>query len=233
MNLDPAVGVFLDGLIAVLLLATIATGIFLNRRIERLRRSTKDMNHLAGSFDKATARARAGVENLRTALRDSGAQLQEQIETARSLRDDLRQMAIAGGRLTLPESNPPQAARAAAKPAKKTFPNVEPKGMPRAEPPWAEPAQVMPLTNRVPEGAPRTAAAKPAVRKEASREVGRREAAAMPAQRAVANGTTGGQHLAAGGGLPSRKAAAAIAAAATEDASEVERELRELLRHVR
>ena len=212
MNFDPAVGVFLDGLIAVLLLATIATGVFLNRRIASLRRSTKDINQLVGGFDKATARARAGIETLRNTLKDSGEQLQDQINTARGLRDDLKQMAIAGGRLPMPESREP------ARPAKpKQFAKAEPRGMPagmpRAEPPWAEPAQVMPLTGRMAEAAAASEAKRPAVR--------RPEKAGIPGQRpAAAAGVT-------------RKTAAAMAAQATENASEVERELRELLRHVR
>lgn len=217
MNFDPTVGVFLDGLIAVLLLATIATGVFLNRRIASLRRSTKDINQLVGGFDKATARARAGIETLRNTLKESGEQLQDQINTARGLRDDLKQMAIAGGRLTMPEGREP------ARPAKpKQFAKAEPRGLPastpRAEPPWAEPAQVMPLTGRMAEAAAAAEAKRPAVR----RPQGANSAAGIPGQRPAA----------AAAGM-TRKTAAAMAAQATESASEVERELRELLRHVR
>ena len=218
MNFDPAVGVFLDGLIAVLLLATIATGVFLNRRIASLRRSTKDINHLVGGFDKATARARAGIEALRHTLKESGEHLQDQINTARSLRDDLKQMVIAGGRVTLPEAREP------ARPAKaKQFPQGVARGagsrgiannLPRAEPPWAEPAQVMPLTGRMAEAAAAAEAKRAPVR--------RPEKAGIPGQRPVA----------AAAGM-TRKTASAMAAQATENASEVERELRELLRHVR
>lgn len=196
MNLDPTIGVFMDGLIAVLLLATIATGLFLNRRIERLRRSTADMGGLVGGFDKATARARAGIEALRAALRESGQMLQDQINTARELRDDLRSMAVAGGRTEmdrpiLAKGMPPKRTT-----TNKSFADAEPRGMPGDAY----------LDEERPRQAPK-----------AEHKNGTR--ATLP-QRPPAPAV-------------SRKTAAAMTAAATSEASEVERELRELLRHVR
>ncbi len=214
MTLEPAVGVFLDGLIAVLLVVTITTGLFLNRRIERLRRSTRDINTLVGGFDKATARARSGIETLRKTLTESGEQLQNQIDTARSLRDDLKQIAIAGGRIANIE--PPRPAPKAPRP--KAPITAEPKGMPRAEPPWAElgrdedrePARVEPMRP-----ATQKAEGRPGLTKRAEKPN-----FAGPARAVV------GQTL-------NRKTAAAMAQEATSEVSEVERELRELLRNVR
>lgn len=190
MNLDPTIGVFMDGLIAVLLLATIATGIFLNRRIERMRKFTAEMGSMVGGFDKATSRARAGVEALRTALRESGEQLQDQINVARDLRDDLRAMGAAGR-----DTERPILAKGVAAKRPKSFATAEPKGMPGAEDEDDDRSQRM--------TAPR-----------ADKNVARPQFAQRP-QGAALN----------------RKPA--MAAANSADASEVERELRELLRHVR
>ncbi len=200
MNLDPTIGVFMDGLIAVLLLATIATGLFLNRRIERLRKSTADMGTMVGGFDKATARARAGIEGLRNALRDSGEQLQDQINVARDLRDDLRSLGAAGRadneRPLVAKGMPPKRA--------KSFATAEPKGMPGSDD-YADDER--PARVAQPKGDGRADV----------RNVARPQFAQRPQGAAV-----------------NRKPAVALAAAAaTENASEVERELRELLRHVR
>jgi hypothetical protein len=193
MNLDPTIGVFMDGLIAVLLLATIATGLFLNRRIERLRKSTADMGSMVGGFDKATARARAGIEALRAALRESGQQLQDQINVARDLRDDLRSMGGTGresDRQILAKGMPPKRAKSMA--------TAEPMGMPGGDDANDDrPTRVAPA-------------------KADMKNVARPQFAGRPQGAAV-----------------NRKAAAAMTAAATQESSEVERELRELLRHVR
>ena len=89
MTLEPALGLFLDGVIVVLLLSVIVAGFFLNRRIESLRRSAAGLERIVGGFDKATRRAQKGVDNLRTAANENGRELQERIAEARKLRDEL------------------------------------------------------------------------------------------------------------------------------------------------
>ena len=54
---EPIVGLALDGLIAVLLLAVIVAGFLLNQRIDGLRKSARDLERILGSFDRATGRA--------------------------------------------------------------------------------------------------------------------------------------------------------------------------------
>lgn len=90
MGAEPTMGFVLDGLIAVLLVVTISAGFLLNRRIETLRRTAADIQSVMGGFDRATQRAQAGVEALKTAAKDAGRQLQDQINAARGLREELK-----------------------------------------------------------------------------------------------------------------------------------------------
>ena len=97
MGAEPTIGFVLDGLIAVLLILTIGSGFMLNRRIEILRRSAIEIQGVMGGFDRATNRAQAGVEALKSAVKDAGRQLQDQINTARGLRDELKRHVRAPG----------------------------------------------------------------------------------------------------------------------------------------
>lgn len=96
MTIEPALGLFLDSVIVVLLLAVMVAGFFLNRRIDGLKKSAANFGRLSGGFDKAIQRAQMGVNALRAAAEDSGEELQEQIRSARRLRDELRLLATAG-----------------------------------------------------------------------------------------------------------------------------------------
>ena len=79
----------LDIIVAILLAATIAYAVMLNRRIGQLRRDREDLAKLIATFNDATARAEAGIPKLRRAAEDAGVGLQERVEKAQSLRDDL------------------------------------------------------------------------------------------------------------------------------------------------
>jgi hypothetical protein len=79
----------LDVIVAVLLAATIAYAIMLNRRLGELRRNRDDLSRLVQVFNDATARAEAGIPKLRRAAEEAGSTLQERVEKAQSLRDDL------------------------------------------------------------------------------------------------------------------------------------------------
>ncbi|HVI49894.1 MAG TPA: DUF6468 domain-containing protein [Candidatus Sulfotelmatobacter sp.] len=79
----------LDVIVAILLAATIAYAWILNRRLGDLRRNRDEMARLVNAFNDATARAEAGIPKLRRAADEAGATLQERVEKAQTLRDDL------------------------------------------------------------------------------------------------------------------------------------------------
>jgi len=79
----------LDVMVAALLAVTIIYAWILNQRLSQLRRNRDDLAKVVSSFNDATARAEAGIPRLRKAAEDSGQALQERVEKAQSLRDDL------------------------------------------------------------------------------------------------------------------------------------------------
>ena len=79
----------LDTVIILLLVATIGYAIMLNRQLRMLRRNREELAQLIGTFNDATLRAEAGVPKLRKAAEEAGQNLQEQVDRAMSLRDDL------------------------------------------------------------------------------------------------------------------------------------------------
>ncbi|HEY1722775.1 MAG TPA: DUF6468 domain-containing protein [Magnetospirillaceae bacterium] len=79
----------LDVMVAVLLAVTIVYAWVLNQRLSQLRRNRDDLAKVVSSFNEATARAEAGIPKLRKAAEETGAALQERVEKAQSLRDDL------------------------------------------------------------------------------------------------------------------------------------------------
>ncbi len=79
----------LDIMVAVLLAATIVYAVILNRRLNQLRENRDDLARLVAAFNDATARAEAGIPKLRRAAEDASGSLQERVEKAQLLRDDL------------------------------------------------------------------------------------------------------------------------------------------------
>ncbi len=75
----------LDILVAVLLVITIGYAMVLNRRLGSLRSGKEEMENLAASFGEATARAEGSIGK----LKNTADSLQESIEKAQALRDDL------------------------------------------------------------------------------------------------------------------------------------------------
>ncbi len=89
----------IDALIAVLLVATIAYAAVLNRKLGVLRDGKTEMEVLIASFSESTARAGSGVESLKQEAGRSGEALQNKVETARGLVDDLGFLIESGTRL--------------------------------------------------------------------------------------------------------------------------------------
>lgn len=79
----------LNGVIAVLLVATVAYCVALSRRLHDLRGSHGEFATLIETFSAATVRAESGLAELRKASKESGAVLDERIKAARALSDDL------------------------------------------------------------------------------------------------------------------------------------------------
>ncbi|HLN25792.1 MAG TPA: DUF6468 domain-containing protein [Patescibacteria group bacterium] len=79
----------LDVIVAILLATTITYAVMLNQKLMQLRKNRDDMAKLVAAFNDATARAEAGIPKLRRAAEEAGSTLQERVEKAQSLRDDL------------------------------------------------------------------------------------------------------------------------------------------------
>lgn len=81
--------ILLDLLVSVLLIATIGYAVMLNQRLTHLRKNRDDLAKIIVSFNEATVRAESSIPKLRKAAEDAGSSLQERVEKAQSLRDDL------------------------------------------------------------------------------------------------------------------------------------------------
>lgn len=81
--------IILDLLVSVLLVATIGYAVMLNQRLTQLRKNRDDLAKIIVSFNEATVRAESSIPKLRKAAEDAGQSLQERVEKAQSLRDDL------------------------------------------------------------------------------------------------------------------------------------------------
>ena len=85
-------GFILDGVVAALLAATITYCFILYRRLNVLREASAEMRQVLAGFNAATARAQSGVAVLKQLSGDSAGALQDRIEKARSLSDELQFM---------------------------------------------------------------------------------------------------------------------------------------------
>lgn len=92
-------GLVLDGLVALLMFATIVFCFRLNRRLASFRGVQTEMKGLVSSFVAATERAELGVARLRAAAEESGDTLQERLEGARAVADELAFLSESGARL--------------------------------------------------------------------------------------------------------------------------------------
>ncbi|SCA57888.1 conserved exported hypothetical protein [Candidatus Terasakiella magnetica] len=79
----------LDMLIAILLIATIAYAVMLNRRLSDLRKDQSELEELANQFNDATIRAEESIHKLTGSADDMKRDVQETLRKAEALRDDL------------------------------------------------------------------------------------------------------------------------------------------------
>ena len=88
-----AFSLVLDILVAVLLVVTIGYAVVLNRRLSGLRRDKEELRKLSRSFGEATMRASESISLLRVSADD----LQNRLDAAQELRDDLQFLIERGG----------------------------------------------------------------------------------------------------------------------------------------
>jgi len=120
-------GLALDGLIALLLVATIVYAAMLNRRLQNIRNGRAELEATIAEFAQATARAEAGVARLRQHAESETAELDRRLERARAAVDELgflvERAEALGGRLEAgirgarDRPAPPAAAPSAPEPA--------------------------------------------------------------------------------------------------------------------
>lgn len=140
--------IVLDALVAVLLIATIATSVVLNRRIASLRNDRAELEKLTQGLQMATDRADVGVSGLKV----SAQTLQARLESARALADDLQFLIERGGKIADRLENDVRAAK-----------RVEPRPSTQSTPTLAAVAGVGVASARAPQSAataaePRSAA---------------------------------------------------------------------------
>lgn len=93
------VSLLLDGLVAVLLVATIAYAALLNRRLGILRKGKEELREIVNSFDTAMTRIETGLGKLKQAGNPTSGELKELVAEARALRDELSFLLDRGGAL--------------------------------------------------------------------------------------------------------------------------------------
>ena len=145
--MDDKLNLLLDVIIIVLLAATIVYAVILNSRLAQLRDNRDDLARLVAAFNDATARAESGIPKLRRAAEEAGNALQERVEKAQTLRDDLAFMIERADSMAGKLENSVRQARDEVRPAAPApaMPQVAPARAPRAakaaEPPPPEPAE--------------------------------------------------------------------------------------------
>ena len=107
----------LEGLLAVLLTATIIYAVILDRRLRIFRQARDEMQALLGNFTAATVQAQSGMVALRDTSTTTATELKAQLDRGKALRDDLAFLLDRGTELADRLENNIGAARAAAKTA--------------------------------------------------------------------------------------------------------------------
>lgn len=115
--MDDKLNLLLDVIIIVLLAATIVYAVILNSRLAQLRDNRDDLARLVAAFNDATARAESGIPKLRRAAEEAGNALQERVEKAQTLRDDLAFMIERADSMAGKLENSVRQAREEARPA--------------------------------------------------------------------------------------------------------------------
>ena len=97
--MDLNLSTIMDGLVLVLLAATIFYAARLSLSINNFRNSRKDMEKVLNDLSQTVNRAEAAIEGLRIAAREGGRDLQEKVNEAKALSDELQLMTRSGGNI--------------------------------------------------------------------------------------------------------------------------------------
>jgi len=89
--------VWIDAVVAVLLVATIGYSMLLSKRLSAVRSDRDKFESVIKNLSAASQRAEAAVANLRSTADDMGRRLDKKVEEARALSDDLAYMIERGG----------------------------------------------------------------------------------------------------------------------------------------
>ena len=82
---EGSLGLIIEGLVSILLLATIFYCISVNRKLERLRDEQKGMHSFIRELSAATEKADKAIHGLRDTVQDSGNELAGQIDKGRNM----------------------------------------------------------------------------------------------------------------------------------------------------
>lgn len=93
------VGLILEALVAVLLVATVYYCVILNRRLTKLREGQEEFTALVADLNEATRRAQNSVQDLKSSTIETGRELEERVSSARVLVDELAMITEAGNNL--------------------------------------------------------------------------------------------------------------------------------------
>lgn len=85
-------GIILDGLVLVFLGATIVFAARLSIHLRNFRDSRKDLERLIGDLSGQILKAEKSIETLKSSARDVSRELQQQLDEARAMGDDLEIM---------------------------------------------------------------------------------------------------------------------------------------------
>ena len=88
--IEGSLGLIVEGLVSILLVATIFYCISVNRKLERLRHEQKGMHNFIRELSLATNSADKAIQGLRLTVQDSGAELATQIDKGRNMSRTLK-----------------------------------------------------------------------------------------------------------------------------------------------
>lgn len=99
--MDPALNLelWLDGIVAILLMITVGYCLVLNRRLTALRGNQVEMRQLLSEFAEAARQAESSVSHLKIAGDQIGGALDQRMTAARALADELGSITQSGARL--------------------------------------------------------------------------------------------------------------------------------------
>lgn len=117
-------GLIMDGVVAVLLLAAIPSFLVLSRRLKTMQDGQDGMRKLIEGLNVATEQARRSVADLKLAAANAGQELEAQLKTARQMADELALMVDAGDNLANRLENVISQGRITPPPQAKTYADV-------------------------------------------------------------------------------------------------------------